>query len=245
MNGCYLMAIAAALMAAPAALAHDPPGTLKNYCEDPAEWNTHDYGPPATGIFIALGQDGNIAGDCNEDGVPADYDLHIEWAIGGAWLTVGTVPDCNSETGHHPRFGPIRVDDAVNGNTQAFTVASDFINRAPVPDQPDCGDFESDESTDCVGSCSVTFPEGLDGTYQVYVGAFTFPLGDELRLLLGDLGAGEECCSATCLLSSCSCCGTVQSCSCSLLGEAECVCSSPPPEEGSIAPGTVGHITAP
>jgi hypothetical protein len=172
MSKSFLIAIAAALMAAPMAFAHDPAGTLKNYCEDPSEWGV---APPASGNLIFLGQDGNLAGDCDGDGIVADYDGHIEFAFGGGWLSAGDdVPECNPEAAHHPRFGPFTVVDAVNGaGTQAFAVASDFITLVPPPPgEPDCGDFESDEVTECVGTCTVTFPEGLDGTYQVYVGAF-------------------------------------------------------------------------
>ena len=169
MNKSFLLALAAALLAAPLALAHNPAGTPKNYCEDPSEWNVHDYGPLGTGSLIALGQDGNILGDCNGDTIPADYDGHVEWALGGGWLSVdsgdgatsGTI-FCYGEVGHHPVFGPITVDDVVFGQTVPFTVGADV--------DPGCGDFITDVHQDCVGTCFVTFPPGPDGAYVVYVG---------------------------------------------------------------------------
>jgi hypothetical protein len=175
MNKSFLLALAAALVAAPLALAHDPAGTPKNYCEDPSEWNVHDYAPPASGHLIFLGQDGNIGGDCDGDGIPADYDLHIEFAFGGGWLTAATVPECNSEIGHHPMFGPFGAYDTVHGDTITITVAADTINAVPPTDPaaPNCGDFETDEHTVLFPYGIVTFPCGLDGTYVVYVGDAT------------------------------------------------------------------------
>jgi hypothetical protein len=164
---------ASLLLAAPLAYAHDPAGTPKNYCEDPSEWGVHDYAPPSTGRLIFLGQDGNIAGDCDGDGIVADFDGHLEFAFGGGWLTAADVdPACNVETAHHPVFGPISVTDVVLGNTVVFRVASDTVNLVPPTDPaaPDCGDFVADNVTNCVGSCTVTFPPGLDGTYPIFVG---------------------------------------------------------------------------
>jgi hypothetical protein len=161
----------ALLLAAPMAFAHDPPGTPRNYCEDPGEWGVHDYGPPATGRLILLGSDSNVAGDCNGDGIPADFDGHLEYAFGGGWLTVNTVPDCNAEVGHHPAT-LITVDDVVLGETVAFRVAADTVNLVPPtdPNEPDCGDFQTDVSMMCAGSCTPGFPPSIDGTYVVFVG---------------------------------------------------------------------------
>ena len=41
------------LMLAPLALAHDPAGTPKTYCEPPWDWRIHDYNmdPPETGVY--------------------------------------------------------------------------------------------------------------------------------------------------------------------------------------------------
>ena len=70
MNKTYLIAIAAALMAAPLVMAHDPnplatpDGTPKLYCEDRSEWNVHDYGAPATGVLLQGYEDGNVE-DCD------------------------------------------------------------------------------------------------------------------------------------------------------------------------------------
>lgn len=105
-----LLTLAAALLAAPLTLAHQPAGTPKNYCEPLAEWSTHEYGPPASGVLVAGFIDGNLAGDCDpglsvtpivspsvrdplesEVGADvnpplADYDGHSEFAFGGAFL---------------------------------------------------------------------------------------------------------------------------------------------------------------
>ena len=116
MNRTYLMAVAAALLAAPLAFAHSPAGTPKNYCEPEGdEWFEHEYGPPATGRLLFGYEDGNLAGDCNpgfalgepcvgfeRPGDPlslyadlcghnppfADWDRHNEYAFGGGWLLV-------------------------------------------------------------------------------------------------------------------------------------------------------------
>jgi hypothetical protein len=210
MNKTYLFAIVAALVAAPLALAHDPAGTPKNYCEvGSAEWSVHDYGPVASGSLIYGNEDGNLGGDCSgntsvEPGVlcvgadlsalnpgdpatavdvlnsiflgfcgseidppVADWDEHNEFAFGGAWMLVNDdlTQVCFGAEGHHPEFGPYSVFDNVLMDGATFTVASDTVALVPG----DCGDFESDDSSDCVGSCTVTFPSGLDGAYVVYV----------------------------------------------------------------------------
>jgi hypothetical protein len=253
-----LMAFAATSIAQ----AHDPTGTPRNYCEDPSEWATHDYGYPPAGnplsgqsafvsmsvrggvgaIFGAL--DGNIAGDCNFDGVAADYDLHIDFATGGAFLTVHTVPDCNSEIGHHPTFGPISVYDDILGETMPFWVASDFINAIPPvdPAAPNCGDFESDESSACISACTVTFPAGLDGTYQVYIGSLvgvaTTSDVEELMSSLffgtnngqpgskGHIRTQGSCCKVNCLLGTCETCCREPVCACDITGVPSCSCQS-------------------
>ena len=88
MNRIILSCVVAALLAAPLAIAHEPAGTPKNYCEPPSEWNTHDWNsdPPSTrfstkGIGTESGSttshssgdpkyqwpymDGNLGGDCS------------------------------------------------------------------------------------------------------------------------------------------------------------------------------------
>jgi hypothetical protein len=110
-----------------------------------------------------------------------DYDNHAEYARGGAWILVNTgagVPSadpnvgagteyCYGDEGHHAEFGPVTVNDVVLGAGATFTVASDTVDLTGLGEG--CGDFESDNGTDCVGSCTVTFTAGLDGSYQVYV----------------------------------------------------------------------------
>ena len=70
MNKTYLIAIAAALMAAPMVMAHEPKGTHKTHCEDEAagEWLVHEYGPPASGVLLSGYEDGNLQ-DCDQSGV--------------------------------------------------------------------------------------------------------------------------------------------------------------------------------
>jgi hypothetical protein len=167
MNAKTLLLVSLVASAAPAALAHSPAGTPKNYCEDPSEWNTHDYLPVANGKLFFYSQDGNFGGDCNGDGVPADFDFHLDYAFGGALLTVADVPACNTEFAHHPRYGPFSVIDNVFGSGQAFWVTADLFS---VLSGNPCGDFESDVTEGCVGTCSVTFPPSLDGTYRIFVG---------------------------------------------------------------------------
>ena len=181
MNKTYVAALALLLLGAPLAFAHAPlSGTPKNYCEDPSEWNVHDYGPPATGLLAIrppIISDGNILGDCNGDGVPADFDGHSEFALGGAWLmadsgdgsTGGSVA-CYGEVAHHPFFGQFWAFDDVFGAGIPFTVASDTLNEVDPGTVPDCGDFTTDNHHTCFGMCIVTFPPGLDGAYIVYVG---------------------------------------------------------------------------
>jgi hypothetical protein len=116
-------------------------------------------------------------------GLPAaDFDGHAEVATGGAWILVTTGNGeesadprvgagtlyCFGSTGHHAPYGPVHVEDEALGSGATFTVASDTMDL--VGNGRGCGDFESDNSIDCIGSCSaITFPEGLDGSYQVYV----------------------------------------------------------------------------
>jgi hypothetical protein len=156
MNKTYLTAIATALLMAPIALAHDPPGTPKNYCEPAGEWNTHDYGPPASGVLLHGWVDGKPT--CNggplcthidpfdplssELSFCPEGDGHHEFAFGGAWLLVTSgdgQPDpfngagtkyCFGEEAHHPMFGPFSVSDLVLGAGATFTVASDSIALA-------------------------------------------------------------------------------------------------------------------
>jgi hypothetical protein len=218
MNKTYLIAIAAALMAAPLVMAHDPAGTPNTQCELQSEWNTHDYGAPASGVLLQGYEDGNLD-DCDNSGVvvgpapgrpcpstdpslawdeeievapgvwicfdrTADFDGHAEYARGGAWILVNTgngVPSadpnvgagteyCYGDEGHHAEFGPVTVNDVVLGAGATFTVAADNVDLTTVGEG--CGDFESDNGVDCVGTCTsaeITFPAGLDGSYQVYV----------------------------------------------------------------------------
>ena len=199
--------VCVALLATPLAYAHvGSPGAYirgppKPYCETTPDWHVHDYGPPATGTAIGGLADGNLD-DCDRDFNPndpwcvaeevaredlngdgqvcekADYDGHMEWAWGGAYLlaehgdeaTFGSYV-CYGEDGHHPYYGPFWVVDVVLGSGASFEVAADTVNLVgPDPVTGiDCGDFQSDAGSNCVGTCSVTFPPGRDGAYYVFV----------------------------------------------------------------------------
>jgi hypothetical protein len=115
LNRAFLVCIASAFLTAPLALAHEPAGTPKNYCEPTAEWSLHDYGVGATGTFSFTPVDGNAGGDCDEvfhvpndpiivcvDATPSlvhmhwcdpdfslpagDPDYHAEYATGGGYI---------------------------------------------------------------------------------------------------------------------------------------------------------------
>lgn len=183
MRTTFVISIAAALAITPLAFAHvdgGVAGTPKDYCE-PARWDrSHDYGP-STGFLLFFPLDGN-GQDCDGDYDPsnpdtetADYDGHAEFTFGGALLTAAQVPGCNDGAWvDHPPFPTVQVWDAFLSlipSDVSFSVASDTLNNIPPldPNAPNCGDLESDYGVDCVNQCSVGFPPGLDGTYQVYV----------------------------------------------------------------------------
>ena len=208
MHQAYLAALLIALAASPAAFAHNPAGTPKNYCEPLDDWFVHDYAPLATGTFVFLPTDGNVGGDCNpgfsvgvggtivcvsvspsliyvnwcEANSPvSDWDGHTEWAQGGANLLVlsgsgspsadpsvgaGTLY-CWAANGHHANFATVTVTDALLGSGATFTVTADTVDLTGTGEG--CGDNLSDGGQECVGTCTVTFPAGLDGSYQVFV----------------------------------------------------------------------------
>jgi hypothetical protein len=126
---------------------------------------------------------GSGLGLCDSEIDPplADWDFHSEFAFGGAWILVdsgngepswdpgvgaGTLY-CYGAEGHHAAFGPVSVTDFVLGAGATFSVYADTEDITMAGDG--CGDFEEDNGTDCVGSCTLTFPPGLDGSYVVYV----------------------------------------------------------------------------
>lgn len=186
------------LLLLPFALAHNPAGTPKNYCEPTSEWDTHDYAGGFASVSVRLPNlDGNLGGDCDGSGFAvdptgpsvtwgaADFDGHHEWSIGWARLLVNSgagvpSPDpsvgagtffCFGFGGHHPAFGPVTVDDSVLGGGATFYVMADTLDLTGVGNG--CGDGQvlGDEEgfQTCLGSCAVTFPPGLDGSYMVFV----------------------------------------------------------------------------
>src|SRR5687767_997415 len=167
----------ATVVVAPMAFASHtyPVGSLRNWCESDLDDLYHEYGP-STGFAISPGIDGNVQGDCDGDpNTVADYDGHVEFAFGGAWLTAAASPGCNDgDSVDHAAFPTVWVGDHVLNLAEApvsFSVYADTLNNVPPvdPAEPNCGDFESDYGADCTNECAVPFPPGLDGTYQVYV----------------------------------------------------------------------------
>ena len=176
MNKTYLLAVAAALLAAPLAFAHpyDPAGhptgmigLPKHWCEDADDVKIHEYGPPALGAIILLGLDGSIPpcpyGDTTWDG-------HWEWAAGGAILIAG--PEAIACYGAYPDYTPgseIWVYDEILtplGSGVSFEVG---VDTTPAP----CGDGLIDLSIQCVDYCAPGFPPGIDGVYYVFVSGTT------------------------------------------------------------------------
>lgn len=157
--------IALLLTTAPLALAHTSDygpisGVPKPYCEDEAgDSYQHEYGAPATGLFLWAPLDGSLGGCAGYDG----YDAHAEFLIGGAYLLAGvTTTDCWGAPADHAPFPNVTVDDLVIPSGVPFLVAVDV---EPFP----CGNFETDLEQACVDACQVTLPPGIDGAYHVYV----------------------------------------------------------------------------
>lgn len=172
------------LLALPLALAHEPAGTPKDYCEPAPEHDVHDYAP--TGGALWGFTDGNVAGDCDGDGAILDADGHSEWAAGGAFLLAedgdgreGGALACFGETAHHPAYPEVTVESVVLGAGVSFTVVAD---AGALPGAGGCGDGivepcgpvaagcnPLDAAITCVSSCVVPFPPGADGSYHVLV----------------------------------------------------------------------------
>lgn len=133
------------------------------------ETRTHDYGPPALGFLIFNLQDGNLLGngaanDCDGDGVPADFDRHLEYQQGGATLLARNetlvLPDpqnppltyvgggtwaCLNLTADHDEAGRVQTptvdvyaNDLLWGAAVEFFVTSDW-SLSGAADMP-CGD---------------------------------------------------------------------------------------------------------
>lgn len=153
--------------------AHEPAGFPNVECEDPSEWDTHDYlgVHPLFGVLVR--HDGSLEDCTGTSGLP-DTDGHAEFARGGATLSVASGDGINSgsiaclgETAHHPLQGLVRIEDAVFGAQVPFIVASDTVNLGP-PTVPECGDYLAELSISCFGSCIVPFGPGPNGGYDVY-----------------------------------------------------------------------------
>ena len=194
MNKTFLIALLAALVAAPFTDAEAP----VIHCE--TNFSVHHY-TEGNGRALTGWGDGNLD-DCDGDFDPSDpycvaeevaredlngdglvceatdYDGHHEWSAGGAILlsddgdltTYGAFV-CFGENAHHPQYGPFSVNDVVLGAGASFVVGADTVNLVgpdPVTGL-DCGDFEVNRRKTCTGSCTVLFPAGIDGAYYIYV----------------------------------------------------------------------------
>lgn len=142
------------------------PGFPKAHCEAASDRAVHEYGA-GTGLLLGTPLDGG-AEPCPN----GSWDLHLEYAFGGAWLLAsdaaftcwGLPPD------HVPGTLVLVQDDGLAGRDVAFRIHADRLNNAPrLPGDADCGDLEWDDAMECVNSCLPTFPPGLDGSYQVLV----------------------------------------------------------------------------
>lgn len=164
-------ALVLALLVLPLAVAHTNGGvmgTAKTYFEPTNEWFMHDY-LAGTPLLSPV------------DGCPLCSDGHGEWAWGGAHILVDSglnqasidpnLPAgslyCYGADGHHPYFGPVRVDDTLLGASASFEVAADQADLTALGQG--CGDFLEDAVVACVGACTMPFLPGLDGAYRVYV----------------------------------------------------------------------------
>lgn len=193
MNKTYLLIIAVALLAAPLTHAHDPAGTPKRYCEEEAEWKTHDYSPPLHGESISGLFDGNLmlcdvnAFDplCGLGGRDADplpvaglrcdilYDGHSEFARGGAWIL-----SCDDACGPNGTGAGALACFGEPAHHSSFPtirvldssglIGVEFHVITDSGGGP-CGDFEGDSILRCYASCSASSYTGADGAFIVIV----------------------------------------------------------------------------
>ena len=118
---------------------------------------------------------------CGSNPPIADWDGHNEFAFGGAWLLVrsgdgqpsadpsagaGTLY-CFGAEGHHADYATVSVNDVLLGGGADFQVSADTVDLSGTGEG--CGDFQNDDGQVCTGTCTVTFPAGLDGAYVVFV----------------------------------------------------------------------------
>lgn len=187
MHRAFLASCALVLALLPASLAHDPPGTPRNYCEGSDEFYLHDYGAPATGLFVGLdhGIDSFrplLPDDFIESHPPGCPTVHVDYTQGGAWLHAADT-GCWPGPADHPSYPTIHVEDIVLGTITSFSVGGDH-SRVPPLVGPDCGDGiiepcdssgpspdcnQHDWFADCISWCTVAMPPGVDGKYTVFV----------------------------------------------------------------------------
>ena len=168
----HFAALALVLAAFPLADGHATPvgggGTAKDYCEVPFfDTASHDYAT-GTGFLVSPAGDGAIPPCPFDDGT---WDGHYEFAYGGAQLQAAASV-CTEAYADHAQGSLIAVHDTIYsplGFDVTFSVYADTLNNNPIPEEPNCGDFETDYGVDCVNACAPGFPPGMDGAYTVYV----------------------------------------------------------------------------
>lgn len=139
--------------------------------------------------WISIAEDGNTT-DCDGDGAWGDFDGHYEFGTGMTWILAcdghlsnpgrpigcgndgmgsGTV-FCWGARSDHGAFPYVQVVDLVHENVQ-FYVGANLWSNVPEAEtlDYDCGDFEVDYGYECIDSCAISFPPGLDGSYAVFV----------------------------------------------------------------------------
>ena len=175
LNKIFLALLVLALLA-PAGLAHTPPGP-KNFCESPPDWSTHDYWTQGGVGRVILGPyDGNGT-SCSHTSIVPEYDGHLEFAIGGAYLAAdnGGVyasgpwagaswgsQACFGEDADHTPMTTIYITDLVTGGSVGMDITSDYARDAVPADtdpttgaQTICGDH-------LVEPCDPTDPTAVD-----------------------------------------------------------------------------------
>jgi hypothetical protein len=152
--------------------------------------HTYAFGGSLDLVGLASVIDTNAA-DCDQDGLPGDYDGDYDAGIGGAFFGYGpwaSEPTC--DYGLRTHGGSVFVHDMVWGSNIAFAIGADdtsgpVISTDPITGETTCetdgsitaGDPETDptaDADDCLHdalSWGVTCGAGGDGGYWVFLDA--------------------------------------------------------------------------